>query len=196
MPGPKKQWARTAQKWRKKPSRKGQWFPLNQPSTMVEDHRAGGHVPYRSWCPACVRGRGRSFQHHLLNNTDELVPAISIDYGFFGGQEVTSAECPVIVAKDRKSKRIWSHPVPAKGVHPYAVKCLLEVLNQSGYKKVILTSDQDAPLPPLVASLARKANEEWHGEVILESSPKGREQEQRRSQEGGARGARHCPKSP
>ena len=148
---------------------KGLSVPIRPTPQMIENHRAGGHVPFRSWCPACVRGRGRSFQHHLTENSEEQVPTISIDYGFFGSQEATSTDSPVIVAKDRKSKRIWAYPVPAKGVHPYALKCLVEALNQSGYKKVILKSDQENP----ITALARRAKEEWQGEIILENSPKG-----------------------
>ena len=27
-------------------------------ASQVEDHRACGHIPYRSWCPECYSGRG------------------------------------------------------------------------------------------------------------------------------------------
>eukprot|EP00973_Karenia_brevis_P013564 1841932-Karenia_brevis.AAC.1 len=30
----------------------------------VEQHNSH-HEPYRSWCPACVAGRGRSFAHSM-----------------------------------------------------------------------------------------------------------------------------------
>ena len=31
--------------------------------SQVEDHRACGHVPYRSWCDECVQGRATGEQH-------------------------------------------------------------------------------------------------------------------------------------
>ena len=47
---------------------------------MIEDHRASGHLPFRSWCPACVRGRGKSVAHKQVDRSEEAVPTISIDY--------------------------------------------------------------------------------------------------------------------
>ena len=34
--------------------------PGEPPPSQVEDHRACGHVPYRSWCDECVQGRATS----------------------------------------------------------------------------------------------------------------------------------------
>ena len=34
--------------------------PVGPTRQERDDHDAAGHVPYRSWCRACVAGRGRS----------------------------------------------------------------------------------------------------------------------------------------
>ncbi len=40
------------------------------------------HLPYRTWCPHCVRGKGRDDAHNTTYN-EHRVPTLSIDYGFF-----------------------------------------------------------------------------------------------------------------
>ena len=92
---------------------------------------------------------------------DEQIPTISVDYGFFGQPE-DKAHCtlPVLIVRDRKSKGIWSHPVPAKGVtHPYPAKALMADLDFMGYKRVILKSDQE----PSIIALCEAVKHGWHG---------------------------------
>ena len=40
-------------------------FKANGEIEMIESHRASGHLPFRAWCAACVRGRGRSYYSHV-----------------------------------------------------------------------------------------------------------------------------------
>ena len=47
---------------------------------MVADHQVA-HVPFRSWCPACVRGRARGSCHFGRNGADDAqLPVIGVDY--------------------------------------------------------------------------------------------------------------------
>ena len=43
------------------------------------------HIPFRSWCAHCVRGRGKSFYHRKVSHEadDPSRPVVSLDYGFF-----------------------------------------------------------------------------------------------------------------
>jgi hypothetical protein len=43
--------------------------PGEPTASQIEDHRACGHVPYRSWCAECVKGRSTGEQHR--HRTDE-----------------------------------------------------------------------------------------------------------------------------
>ena len=69
---------------------------------------------------------------------------------FFGQPEDRAHDTlPVPIVRDRKSKGIWSHPVPSKGVtHPYPARALMADLDFMGYRRVILKSDQE---PSIVA---------------------------------------------
>ena len=42
------------------------------------------HVPYRSWCPHCVRGLARADQHRKDAEAEGSVPSLAIDYAFMG----------------------------------------------------------------------------------------------------------------
>ena len=128
---------------------------------MVEDHNVS-HLPFRNWCSSCVRGRGRSQQHRLQDHTGDGVPVVSIDYGFFGSSSTALAagasgsEMPVLVVRDRRSKATWSHLVPCKGTaHHWPTKVLVQDLDRSGYRKVILKCDQE----PSIIALAMEAKE-------------------------------------
>ena len=133
------------------------------------------HLPFRSWCSACVRGRGLSLGHRKVDmknkggrtNTDYLRGPC----GFFGKPEGRAHDTlPVLIVQDRKSKGIWSHPVPSKGVtHPYPARALMTELDFMGYKRVILKSDQE----PSIVALCDAVKNGWHGEIVPEESPKG-----------------------
>ena len=42
--------------------------------------------------------------------------------------------------RDRKSRGIWSQPIPSKGVHPHPARALMD-LDFMGYKRIVLKSD-------------------------------------------------------
>ena len=60
-------------------------IPARPTPEMVKAHEVC-HVPFRSWCSHCVRGRGKSFSHKAVDHSqdDEGRPVVSLDYGFFG----------------------------------------------------------------------------------------------------------------
>ena len=127
----------------------------------VEAHYVS-HIPYRAWCSHCVRGRGKSFAHHRVHRhgDPEEVPVVSIDYGFFGApgelpsDAVGGAQMPVLVVRDRKSKALFSHLVPAKGVeHFYPEHALARDIRFLGYPSVVLKSDQESSIKALAEAV-------------------------------------------
>ena len=154
--------------------------PLRPTRAMIESHEVA-HLPFRSWCSACVRARAQAQAHWAQTRMPEeqAIPLISIDYGFFGappaeGSEgVSDRDLPVLVVKDRKSKALWCIPVPEKGIgHPWSVAALKRVLESTGYRRIILKSDGERSIQALAAAV--KA--EWKGEIVPETSPKGAHQ--------------------
>ena len=56
----------------------------SEPSARERAEHEATHIPYRSWCVHCVRGRGRSTKHMKMKRDEEEpdVPRISMDYFF------------------------------------------------------------------------------------------------------------------
>ena len=68
--------------------------PSDRTSRGIEDHVLTGYASFRSWCAACVQGRGRS-ERHQGEGRKELedgskVPVVSWDYCFLGARNRTS----------------------------------------------------------------------------------------------------------
>ena len=147
--------------------------PLRAPPVptpqMVAEHEVT-HIPYRSWCPACVAGRGRSYSHHH-EGRDSTVPVISADYLYFSEKGVPGKSLPTVVLRDRASKAIFSHLLPAKGTvgSTYPEKAVLRDLNWLGYKRLVLKTDQENAIKALGAAVKAGFPED----LTLEESPKG-----------------------
>ena len=123
-------------------------IPARPTPEMVKAHEAC-HVPFRSWCSHCVRGRGKSFSHKAVDHSqdDEGRPVVSLDYGFFGSpgelpaDAVGGQKMPVLVVRDRFTKAIFSHLVPAKGTEYYYPEvAFLRDIKFLGYTSLTLKS--------------------------------------------------------
>ena len=132
------------------------------------------HIPYRAWCSHCVRGRGKSFVHRRVNRQEdpEEVPVVSIDYGFFGApgelpaDAVGGAQMPVLVVRDRKSKALFSHLVPSKGVeHFYPEHALVRDIKFLGYPSVVIKSDQEPAIKALAEAVKNSFAAKGGGEL-------------------------------
>ena len=136
----------------------------------IEKHRED-HLPYASWCDHCVEGRGREMGHHAVETNARSVPTISFDYMFMnskgdaveniitdGGTDVHDDGIKVLVVKDSRSKAIFAHVVPEKGVddRQYAVSVLMEDVQWMGYTKLILKSDNEPAIRKLLTESLTK----------------------------------------
>ena len=110
--------------------------PLRSPSApsrqeMLEHSLT--HVPFRSWCIHCVRGKCKSSKHSSTGGTEEsAVPIVGFDYAFLSDRNIRRPEddddqeqsqegssdsvVKVLVAHDSKSKTCAAIPVPQKGI--------------------------------------------------------------------------------
>ena len=75
---------------------------------------------------------------------------------------------PCLLVKCHRTKRYWASTIPAKGTDPFAVPWLKGVVNESGFKQVLLKSDGE----PAIVSLKQKVKEELRDvEVHLTEVP-------------------------
>ena len=62
--------------------------PLLPSAEEVERHKVSGHIPYRSWCPVCVKARGKEMGHARGSGEarGRKLPEYSMDYCFPGDE--------------------------------------------------------------------------------------------------------------
>ena len=112
------------------------------------------HLPYRSKCPHCVRGRARRRNHKKKRRRlRNKVPVISLDYMWMKGGKGDSEEepkgNPILVMHCRDTKITWSRVVLRKGVDPYSVNVLSDMIMFTGHERVILKSDGESAIKAL-----------------------------------------------
>ena len=141
-----------------------------EPTQQERDEHEATHLPYRSWCKHCVRGRGRSEAHKQLQaDSSHTVPHVSMDYCFMGQDE---SKClPILVIRDHASKFVYSHVVPSKGTsHAYPAAQTFVDIEQLGHSKIVLKNDQEPAIVDLHNAVAAKCKEKGI-DVDPENSP-------------------------
>ena len=82
------------------------------------------HIPFRSWCPFCIKGRGTGLQHRRIKLEDRI-PVFGFDYllDAHAIQDDQQEEIKILAAKCQYTKCVFAHAVPQKGFDPklYAV---------------------------------------------------------------------------
>ena len=83
----------------------------------VDDHYKL-HIPFRAWCPCCIQGKAKEDPHIYKTKVSKphTKPTFCMDYKSFGqAGENDDAKCETLIAKDCKSKNLYSHVVEEKG---------------------------------------------------------------------------------
>ena len=94
----------------------------------IDEHEAGGHAEYRTWCEACVEGRGTGTPHCRGKGQESKVPVLASDYLFITPEskiasrdeldlsEIEACDMKILVAVDTTSGSVFAHVVQKKGV--------------------------------------------------------------------------------
>ena len=98
------------------------------------------HVPFRSWWPYCVRGRGRNTPHKNRGGQREGrgVPKVSMDYFFMSRADDAASANPLLVMVDEGTGERYARAVGKKGLGAFGemdwlVKDMAEELRSWGY---------------------------------------------------------------
>ena len=78
----------------------------------IEKHNLT-HLPFRDWCPICVKAKGREMDHKRDNGKERKLPEYSWDYCFPGAE--LGFRWTVLVGKERQTKARMATTVPMKG---------------------------------------------------------------------------------
>ena len=78
----------------------------------IKEHNVT-HLPQRSWCPVCVKARGREDMHRkVLDKGDK--PTVSMDYKAFGESEHDDDKIQMVVVKDESTGCVSAHVCEGK----------------------------------------------------------------------------------
>ena len=146
----------------------------SQPTQDQVDEHMLTHLPFRSWCPHCVRGKSKGGAHKRQQQEHKEVPTVVLDYTFMHENQEEREEkgMPILVVKDvndghRGTGMMFAMVVPSKGVQSYAVKALADIIGQLGHHEVVLKSDGE----PAIVALKEAAKRERKERIVIESSP-------------------------
>ena len=88
-------------------------FPKLPNEEEVREYYLSGHMPYRSWCHHCVRGRGRERDHTKKGEeATKGIPEYHMDYCFPGDEHGERLTVLVIIERYTKMQAVV---VPSKG---------------------------------------------------------------------------------
>ena len=132
----------------------------------LEEHRVL-RMPFRAWCPHCVKGRAKSEPHRIAKRKDEeTVPTVSMDYMWMKSKEERKQNgenedselrgMPILVMTDSKSGFIDANAVPQTGECGFAAKCGVSFLEYLGYKRISFKTDQEESILKLKGSITRE----------------------------------------
>ncbi len=118
----------------------------------VEEHNLD-HAVFGSWCPRCVKGRAEAYGNKKKGEGGDA-PTASVDYTHTRSEQEKEEEkgMPIVVVKDDKTKLV----TPSKGVQVYRVEVVRKLVEQLGYNKVIINSDNEPAILALKEAVGRE----------------------------------------
>ena len=137
----------------------------------VEEHELT-HLPYRSWCRHCVRGRGKELPHKK-SLEDPTVHEFHFDWSF-PGEEKGGETLKVMVGRMRGEKMVMSSVHPTKSTGEFMAKRIMAFLRECGCEMVDITikTDQEPVMITMVQSLCQERAKRGAMRTNVEHSPK------------------------
>ena len=121
------------------------------------------HIPFRTWCPHCIRGKARA-TYHKKGKSEKQIPIISLDYMYMETAESESRGMPILVAKGSESGWVTARVIPKKGKHVHAIKEMGKMLDWMGYKRAVIKTDQEPSIMEVKECIKAERQEEILGE--------------------------------
>ena len=114
--------------------------PYKPAQDEVDDHDLT-HLPYRSWCRHCIRGRGKETGHFQQKESSRTVPEFHMDFCFPGYEVSKDDYLTVLVARMRGTRMTMSTVVPSKHTGDFVTKRTVAFLRECGNEMSKITED-------------------------------------------------------
>ena len=118
--------------------------PKNPTCREAQEHEDSGHAVYRSWCAACVEGRGVRGHHRieLLEEEErETTPVVAFDYGFLTQENADTF--PILICRDRRYGQMGATCCEWKGPTAHSISFLVGFIEDLGFCRLILKCDNE-----------------------------------------------------
>jgi len=144
--------------------------PVKPSQAEVEEHTLT-HVPFRSWCEHCVRGRGED-SPHFRSKDEPRELELHMDFCFVG-DEGREHKITILVARERCTRMTVASAAPSKGAAEFLARRLLAFLREIGADKgdLVVRCDQEPAIVAVFGELARHRAAAGGGRTIPEHSP-------------------------
>ncbi len=96
----------------------------------IQDHNLT-HLPFRSWCRHCVRGRGNELPHKKLQDEPGMIE-LHADLCFLGDENDPGNTVPVFVMRERTTRMTLAAVVPSKSTNAYITKRIVAFMKEIG----------------------------------------------------------------
>ena len=129
--------------------------PRTPSETEVEEHNLA-HLPYRSWCRHCVKGRGKELPHRRLEDLVGM-PELHADLCFLGEEGEPSNTIPVLVVQERTTRMTMAAALPSKGSSAYISKRVVAFMKEVGvaHGDVLVKSDHEPAVRTILDDVGR-----------------------------------------
>ena len=120
----------------------------SDPTPEEKERHWATHLPFRPWCPVCVKAKGKEDPHlsGKKKNEGEDMDMVAIDYASIGEGEDSHAR-KLLIGRDRRTRYIFCHLVKRKGMEDERiVGKILRSITEIGNTKMILKTDGEPAL--------------------------------------------------
>ena len=142
-----------------------------EPSKEEREEHERTHMPFRSWCRHCVRGRGKEEGCKKVKRDYEGFE-VHMDFMFMGdeGSEKTLA---MLVVRERSTKAVMVCVAPRKSSGEWLAKRVMAFMREMGceVEKVIMKTDNEPALVKVVDEIGRLRAAKGGKGMVVEHSP-------------------------
>ena len=126
-----------------------------EPTTLERATHNLTHLPYRTWCPICVRAKGKQDSSKQRDSTSSKIPVIQADYGFLRTGD-SQDKATVFTAIDVSTGLCTATVVMAKGEDRYVTTELKRFLLEAGRTTAVIQTDQEPAIKAAVLPVAKE----------------------------------------
>ena len=122
------------------------------PSDPIPEEREKhmtSHLPFRGWCPICVKAKGREDAHYkqTKEQKEKGLPRMAMDYAETGEKADKSDERKLLCGRERWTKWTFCHLVTCKGLgDDRIVGKVARTMGETGFTKMELKGDGEPAL--------------------------------------------------